>query len=88
MGGVIGASGTSSDPIAPMPGIIDKILVQEGTNVKQGQPLLVMTAMKMEHVIKASKNGTIGKVNATPGKVVKKGDILLTYVVDDKKEKS
>jgi acetyl/propionyl-CoA carboxylase alpha subunit len=71
-----------------MPGIIDKILVQEGTNVTQGQPLLVMTAMKMEHIIKASKNGTIGKVNVIPGKVIKKGEVLLTYVVDDKKEKS
>jgi 3-methylcrotonyl-CoA carboxylase alpha subunit len=80
-----GVIGTSGDPIAPMPGIIDKILVQEGTNVTQGQALLVMTAMKMEHVIKASKNGIIGKVNATPGKVVKKGDILLTYIADDKK---
>jgi len=39
-----------------------------------------MTAMKMEHVIKASKNGIIGKINATVGKVVKKGDILLTFV--------
>lgn len=84
-----GAAGGSADPIAPMPGIIDKILVQEGTNVTQGQPLLVMTAMKMEHVIKASKNGIIGKVNATPGKVVKKGEVLLTYIVDDdKKQKS
>jgi acetyl/propionyl-CoA carboxylase alpha subunit len=83
-----GASVSTGDPIAPMPGIIDKILVQEGTNVTQGQALLVMTAMKMEHVIKASKNGTIGKVNATPGKVVKKGDVLLTFVADDKKQKS
>ena len=85
IGGVAGAAATSGDPIAPMPGIIDKILVQEGTNVKQGQPLLVMTAMKMEHVIKASRDGTIGKVNAKAGKVVKKGDILLTYVTENKK---
>jgi len=69
-----------------MPGIIDKILVQEGTQVTQGQPLLVMTAMKMEHVIKASKNGTIGKVNAAVGKVVKKGDVLLTFTSDEKQK--
>jgi 3-methylcrotonyl-CoA carboxylase alpha subunit len=87
MGGT-GAAASSGDPIAPMPGIIDKILVQEGTIVTQGQALLVMTAMKMEHVIKASQNGTIGKVNATPGKVVKKGEVLLTFVADDKKQKS
>lgn len=87
MGGAAGASATSGDPIAPMPGIVDKILVQEGTKVTQGQPLLVMTAMKMEHVIKASRNGTIGKVNAAAGKVVKKGEILLTYVAEEKKAK-
>ena len=88
MGGVAGASATSGDPIAPMPGIIDKILVQEGAKVTKGQPLLVMTAMKMEHVIKASRDGTVGKVNAAAGKVVKKGDVLLTYVADEKKKPS
>lgn len=83
-----GAAGSahSGDPMAPMPGIIDKILVQEGTQVTQGQPLLVMTAMKMEHVIKASKNGTIGKVNAAVGKVVKKGDVLLTFTSEEKQK--
>jgi len=83
-----GALASTTDPIAPMPGIVDKILVQEGTNVAQGQPLVIMTAMKMEHVIKASKNGTIGTINAKAGKVVKKGDILLTYVADDKTKKA
>ncbi|CAF2519340.1 unnamed protein product [Rotaria sp. Silwood2] len=84
IGGAVGTSATSGNPVAPMPGLIDKILVQEGAHVIQGQPLVIMTAMKMEHVIKASKNGTIAKVNATLGKVVKKGDILLTYVADEK----
>lgn len=84
LGGTAGGLGSSGDPIAPMPGIIDKILVQEGTNVKEGQPLLVMTAMKMEHVIKASKAGTVGKVNTAVGKVVKKGDVLLTFVSEEK----
>lgn len=87
MGGVLGAAAATGDPVAPMPGIVDKILVQEGTKVTQGQALLVMTAMKMEHVIKASRNGTIGKVNAAAGKVVKKGDVLLTFVADEKKSK-
>lgn len=87
MGGVLGASATTGDPVAPMPGIIDKILVQEGTAVSQGQPLLVMTAMKMEHVIKASRNGTIAKVNATVGKVVNKGEVLLSFIVEEAAKK-
>lgn len=83
-GGAIGASAASGDPVAPMPGLIDKILIQEGATVTHGQPLLVMTAMKMEHIIKASKDGTIAKVNASVGKVVKKGEVLFTYVADKK----
>lgn len=84
MGGAIGASVASGDPIAPMPGLIDKILVKEGEAVKKGQPLLVMTAMKMEHIIKASKDGTIVKVNTAAGKVVKKGEVLLSYAAENK----
>ncbi|CAF5135588.1 unnamed protein product, partial [Rotaria magnacalcarata] len=80
-----GLGAAAGDPVAPMPGLIDKILVEEGTAVTKGQPLLIMTAMKMEHVIKASKDGIIAKVNATVGKVAKKGEILLTFVADDKK---
>ena len=81
--GAVSASVASGDPIAPMPGIIDKILVHEGEQVTHGQSLLIMTAMKMEHVIKASKNGTIGRIHAKIGKVINKGDVLLTYVADD-----
>ncbi|CAF0903831.1 unnamed protein product [Adineta ricciae] len=88
MGGAVGSSVISGDPVAPMPGIIDKVLVQDGAKVTKGQPLLVMTAMKMEHVIKASKDGIVGKINAAVGKVVKKGDVLLTYVADDKNAKT
>ncbi|CAF2124270.1 unnamed protein product [Rotaria magnacalcarata] len=80
-----GLGAAAGDPVAPMPGLIDKILVEEGTAVTKGQPLLIMTAMKMEHVIKASKDGIVAKVNATVGKVAKKGEILLTFVADDKK---
>lgn len=87
LAGAMGAGASTGDPVAPMPGIIDKILVQEGAQVTQGQPLLVMTAMKMEHVIKANKNATIGKVNASAGKVVKKGEVLLTFVTEAKKAK-
>jgi 3-methylcrotonyl-CoA carboxylase alpha subunit len=87
MGGTSGVAASTGDPMAPMPGIIDKILVEEGAQVVQGQALLVMTAMKMEHVIKASKNGTIGKIYANAGNVVKKGEILLTYTIEDKSNK-
>jgi 3-methylcrotonyl-CoA carboxylase alpha subunit len=36
------------DPIAPMPGVVEKVLVEEGATVEQGAPLVIMIAMKME----------------------------------------
>ncbi|CAF0742718.1 unnamed protein product, partial [Didymodactylos carnosus] len=75
--------GTTVDPVAPMPGIIDKVYVKEGTHVNIGQPLLVMTAMKMEHIIKATKTGVVDKILFHPGQVVKKGEKLLIFKQDD-----
>jgi biotin carboxyl carrier protein len=44
---------------APMPGFIVDILVREGTEIKAGQALLVLKAMKMENIIKAPHDGVI-----------------------------
>ena len=41
-------SGSLDDPVAPMPGVLERVLVSEGTAVEQGEPLVVMIAMKME----------------------------------------
>ena len=58
---------------SPMPGKILKILVAVGDEVIIGTPLLVMEAMKMEHTIKASKAGTIEKINFKEGDQVTGG---------------
>lgn len=47
---------------SPMPGKIFKVYVKEGDRVKKGDVLLVIEAMKMEHMIKAPKNGVVKKV--------------------------
>lgn len=47
---------------APMPGKILKILKAEGDNVSKGESILVMEAMKMEHTIKATKDGVVEKI--------------------------
>ncbi|CEF65433.1 Biotin/lipoyl attachment domain and Carbamoyl-phosphate synthetase large subunit-like, ATP-binding domain and Carbamoyl-phosphate synthase, large subunit, N-terminal domain and Biotin carboxylase, C-terminal domain and Single hybrid motif domain and Rudiment single hybrid motif domain and ATP-grasp fold domain and Biotin carboxylation domain and ATP-grasp fold, subdomain 1 and ATP-grasp fold, subdomain 2 and Pre-ATP-grasp domain-containing protein [Strongyloides ratti] len=64
---------------APMPGIIDKILTKVGDKVKEGQPLIVMVAMKMEYIIKAPKDGLIENILCTPGKNVSKNAILVKF---------
>ncbi|XP_049588315.1 methylcrotonoyl-CoA carboxylase subunit alpha, mitochondrial [Syngnathus scovelli] len=58
------ASGSAAQggAMAPMTGTIDKVMVKAGDRVNVGDPLMVMIAMKMEHVIRAPKSGVIRKV--------------------------
>ena len=50
--GAGGAGGSLGDAVSPMPGVIEKVAVQDGAVVEAGDPLIVMIAMKMEYVIK------------------------------------
>jgi biotin carboxyl carrier protein len=61
---------------APLPGTIQKILVKEGDEVKKGQAILIMEAMKMENNVLAEKAGTVSKIHATAGASVLQGDVL------------
>lgn len=58
---------------APMPGLVTKILVQQGDVVAKGAPLVILEAMKMEHQITAPRDGTIAKVNCREGEMVQPG---------------
>ena len=62
---------------APMPGLILRIEVAEGDVVSQGQPLLIMEAMKMENEIKSPIDGVITKILITEQTAVEKDDLLL-----------
>ena len=53
--------------ICPMPGMLVKLHVAEGETVQPGQPLATVEAMKMENILRAEKEGTIAKVNASEG---------------------
>lgn len=64
---------------APMPGLISKILVAKGDIVKQGEPLLVLEAMKMENVFKASHDVTIKSLNIQEKQAVEKGAVLIEF---------
>jgi propionyl-CoA carboxylase alpha chain len=50
-----------------MPGLLRDVLVGEGQAVKVGESLAVVEAMKMENVLKAERDGTVGRVLAKPG---------------------
>lgn len=61
-----------------MPGVLDKIIVQIGDMVKVGDPVAVVIAMKMEHVLKAHRNGTIKSVGGKSGDNIAKGAAVVT----------
>jgi len=62
---------------APIPGSIMEVYVQVGDQVKAGQPLFKMEAMKMENEINARIDGTISAVNISAGDTVNQGDELI-----------
>jgi len=61
---------------APMPGMIVRYEVEEGAQVKEGDVILVLEAMKMENTITTPISGTVKKINFKPGDSVQKGDVL------------
>lgn len=61
----------------PMPGKIVSLAVEEGAEVKAGQLLLVLEAMKMQNEILAPGPGTVKKVHVKPGQNVEAKDILV-----------
>ena len=62
---------------APMPGKLIAFLAQPGQSVKQGQPLAVMEAMKMEHTITAPRDGRVAELLYAAGDQVGEGEELL-----------
>ena len=64
-----------------MPGKIIAVHVQPGDKVQAGQPLIVMEAMKMEHTISASGDGTVAKVLFQVGEQVAEGAELIEMAV-------
>lgn len=66
------------EPIkAPMPGLILKILVEPGQQLKKGDAVLILEAMKMENVFKASTDAVVKAIKTDVGKAVEKGEILV-----------
>jgi len=53
--------------LCPMPGLVKAINVEEGADVKAGDPLAVVEAMKMENILRAERDGKVKKVAAKVG---------------------
>ncbi len=65
---------------SPMPGMVLKILVAEGDAIQEGQPVIVLEAMKMENVLSAPVDGIIGKIHVHEKQNVDKNQLLVEIV--------
>lgn len=73
------ASAQLNDIKAPMPGLIFEVHVSEGDEVKKGDPIMILEAMKMENVIKASGDGVVKSVRVKKGDSVEKNQVLVQF---------
>ena len=63
--------------ICPMPGLLVKLHVAEGDEVQPGQPLATVEAMKMENILRAEKQATVGRINAGEGDSLAVDEVIL-----------
>lgn len=68
-----------SEMKAPMPGLVLKTLVEAGTEVKKGDNLLILEAMKMENILKSVTDGVVEKVLVKQGDKIEKNQILIQF---------
>ena len=71
------AGGAKSGVKSPLPGVILDIKVNVGDEVKKGQTLIILEAMKMENSINADKDGKVAAINVSKGESVLEGTDLI-----------
>jgi 3-methylcrotonyl-CoA carboxylase alpha subunit len=77
------AVGAATDRVStPMPGKIVQVLVKPGDAVKQGQPLAVLEAMKMEHTLSAPADAKVASVDVAPGDQVTDGATVVRFEME------
>jgi propionyl-CoA carboxylase alpha chain len=65
--------------LSPMPGLLVSLAVEEGQEVKSGEALAVVEAMKMENILRAESDGTVAKCHAKPGENLAVDQIILEF---------
>lgn len=73
------ASNKITEIKAPMPGLVLNVMVAEDTEVKKGDSLLILEAMKMENILKSSTDGIVKKIAVVKGDKVEKNQILIQF---------
>jgi len=70
---------TSKQLLSPMPGLLVSLAVAVGQEVKAGEELAVLEAMKMENTLRAERNGTVAKIHFEPGASVEVGETIMEF---------
>ncbi|MFN9356847.1 MAG: biotin/lipoyl-containing protein, partial [Alphaproteobacteria bacterium] len=70
---------TSKQLLCPMPGLVISIQVQVGQDVKAGEVLAVVEAMKMENVLRAERDGVVKRIAAKPGDSLPVDAVILEF---------
>ncbi len=68
---------------SPMPGLVKQVAVAAGQKVQEGDALLMLEAMKMEHILRAPRDCVIEEVLCTPEQQVQAGDLLIQFAWQD-----
>ena len=71
-------AGAAGEVTSPMAGTVIKTVVSVGQNVKAGDPVLHLEAMKMESVLEAPVSGTVKTINVAEGDTVQEGAVLMS----------
>lgn len=71
---------TTTNILAPMPGKVLDILVREDDNIEEGQPVLILEAMKMENELRSTVHGTIQSIHVVTGENVEKNQLLIEFL--------
>ena len=73
------AQDTSRLLLSPMPGLLSSVIVEQGQEVKAGEPLAIVEAMKMENVLRAERDGRVARIRATPGDSLAVDQVILEF---------
>ena len=73
------AADTGKKLLCPMPGLVVSIAVTEGQEVKAGETLAVVEAMKMQNVLRAERDGTVKKIHAAAGATLAVDALILEF---------
>jgi acetyl/propionyl-CoA carboxylase alpha subunit len=79
----LGIEGTSAKKVkelkAPMPGLVVDIRVNEGDEIKKGDALVVLQAMKMENILKSPADAIIKKIHVKKEDTIEKNQVLISF---------